>query len=137
MVTVKITQGLKPKYGFVVYAEGFGHNLLKKVESKSDAERWEKIAASRLIMQRLKGILFQRQIAYAAKHFVDPIKKDHIIHLGYYLDQLQGAAPEKVFKMIVVHQNRWRDLMPSKLNKMNDDMEEIIAYATNQNTNEN
>lgn len=129
MFNVRVKRGNLPQHGYLIQAEGFGKNLVKHVKTKEDAERWRSIAASRLIMERLKGIVVQRKLAYEAKHFVDPIKWKALNDLHYYLDQVQGAAPARIYNMVVVHKDKWLLIMPVATNKMNDEMAEIINYC--------
>ena len=129
MVNVRVTRGTLPTHGYLIQAEGFGKNLVKHVTTKDDAERWKAIAASRLILERLKGIVAQRKLAYEAKHFIEPTRGKALHDLHYYLDQVQGAPPSKIYNMVIAHQGKWLLIMPAAANKMNEEMQAIINYC--------
>lgn len=131
-VNVRVTRGTLPTHGYLIQAIGFGKNLVKHVATKADAERWRGIAASRLIMDRLKGIVAQRKMAYEAKHYTAPDKVKALNDLHFYLDQLQGCAPERVYNMVLAHKSKWQLIMPQVENKMTIEMQEIIAYCHGQ-----
>lgn len=132
MFNVRVKRGNLPVHGYLVQAEGFGKNLVKHVKTKEDAERWRSIAASRLIMERLKGIVLQRKMAYEAKHFCVSVKYKALNDLHYYLDQVHSAAPARIYKMVVVHKDKWLLIMPATTNKMTEEMDEIINYCHSQ-----
>jgi|688.fasta_scaffold1260143_2 hypothetical protein len=125
MVTVQIANN-------VVFAEGFGQTLLKKLQSAEEAQKWEKKMPSRLITERLKGFVLQRRYAYQKKQYFDHAKWKALNDLHYYIDQTWSAAPATIFKMVVAHQSKWMLIMPHGDNSMKDDMKRIISYCEEQ-----
>lgn len=134
MVTVQVTQAKAAMPSYLVQAAGFGKNLVKRVQSPQDAERWREIAPSRLLLEKLKGVLAQRKIAYSAKKFAQKAKWDCLNELHYFCDQVTDTSPQKIYRMVIAHQSKWRFIMPKNANKMNIVVEEIIAFCANNQT---
>jgi hypothetical protein len=117
---------------FLAQAEGWGKSFTASCKGKTNLDKWILFAQSRIVLDKLKGFVENRRIAYNAKGYKEKSKMDAIVHLKYYFERMTGKPPLAVYSMVVAHEFKFRTLLPSVANKQSDEVEEIIKYCKDQ-----
>lgn len=114
---------------FLAQAEGWGKSFSANCKGKTNLEKWILFAKSRIVMDKLKGFVENRRIAYNSKGYKEKSKMDAIVHLKYYFERMSGKPPLAIYSMVVAHEFKFRSLLPSVANKQSDEIEEIIRFC--------
>lgn len=116
----------------VIQSCGWGKVFTRPGKTNStDAEliAWQKWAEAHIVLEKLKGYVQARAIAFEAKHHTDPVAKGYIKMLLYFMDTVKSKGCEAIYKMVVAHELKFMALLPYKENAMNVYVPEIIAFC--------
>lgn len=97
----------------------------------SDLEliNWQKWAEGHIVLDKLKGYVTARAIAYDAKGFNDAVAKGYIKMLLDFMNIVKNKGNEAIYKMVVAHEHKFMAILPYKANVMNIYVPEIIAFC--------
>lgn len=104
-------------------AEGHGGQL--------ELNRIQHFLAKRLVIATVKGFIQNREIAYQAKNYNEPSKMRALHALRFHLAGAENKNAATIYRLIYLHQDKIRTLLPSKLSNTHYTIEELITFCKN------